>query len=220
MIIEIPTLIPILTLILGFAGLGFAIVRWAIDQKRIRQLISVNVASILEGIAGQCLSVTYDQGSWNARGGERFGIDNNETTISIPTIPIFSDIKSIEYLGRTHLNQLLALAPIHDTIRSYLTDVAEHDFGPYDDFFHDRCILYAGFGEYVSRLAREIRHQIDTPGLGKFANETGEKLKGQLVNLITASNEDKENIKDTYERVFLPVSESYWPKEADAQEKI
>ena len=212
MTIEIPTLIPILTLLLGFSGLSFAIVRWIIDQKRNRQLASVHIASILEGIAGQCLSVTYDEGSWNADGGSQFGIDHNETTISIPSVPIFADVKNIEYLGRTHLNRLLALAPIHDTITSYLTDVVSYDFGPYDEFFHDRCILYAGFGEFISRLARDIRHEIDTPGLGNFANETSEKLKGQLEKLIVDSSRDRENIKHTYERVFLPVSESYWPK--------
>lgn len=210
-------LISIGTVILGIFVFAFAVIRWLIDQKRTRQLVSVHIASILEGIAGHCLSITYDNGTWSEEGGHNYGKGSNNTIVNSTIVPAFADIKNVEYIGRTHLNRLLALAPIDGSIQSYLYHVAEHDSGSFGDYFHDRQILYAGYGEYVSRLAKSIRLDVKAPGIGTLANETAERIKEQLSKLIVSSRRDKEDIKDTYERVFLPITESYWPDVVQAK---
>ena len=212
MTLNLPTFIPVLTLILGFSTLIFAIIKWLIDQKRTHRLSSVHVASLLEGIAEQCLLVSYDEGTWNERGGSNFGDGQNTPTAEVPEFPVFADINNVGHIRLMHLNRLLALAPIQNNISSYLSHVYEHDFGPRDGYFHDRQILYVGFGEYISRLAYNIRTDVNAVGIGSLASDTSQRLKAQLAKLIIDSGIDAVHIKEMYEKFFLPTTESYWPE--------
>jgi len=133
---EIPILISMFGLLLGFGTLGFAFFKWLIDHKLKRQLASVHVASILEGMAESYLKVVDDFGVWHTP----YHVDDGETRNHVvetpPNIPIFVDIDCIEYLGKNHLNRLLALSPIENSISAFLCQFYEHDDDPeYSDTY-------------------------------------------------------------------------------------
>jgi len=211
---EIPALVSITGLLLGLATLAFAVTRWVIDHKLKRQLASVHVASILEGLADTYLKVVDDYGIWHTP----WHVDDGETRNNVvevtPELPIFVDIDCIEYLGKEHLNRLLALTPLENSIRSYLRQFNEHDDDPeYSDTFEQRHIFYAGFGEYVSRLAYDIRESVKAPGIGRLSKDTSLRLKQELAKRIAVSKTPAADLKSTYESVFLPISESHWPSD-------
>lgn len=209
---EIPTLVSITGLLLGFATLAFAVTRWVIDFRLKHQLASVHIASILEGLAETYLKVVDDFGVWHTPWHVEDGETRNNVVETTPELPIFVDIGAIEYLGKEHLNRLLALSPLEKSIRSYLRQFNEHDDDPeYRDTFEQRHIFYAGFGEYVARLAFDIRESVKAPGIGTLSKDTTQRLKKEFAKRVAASKTPADDLKTKYESVFLPTSESYWP---------
>ncbi|PHR93637.1 MAG: hypothetical protein COA69_03070 [Robiginitomaculum sp.] len=210
MTIVISTWIAALTVLIAAAGLSFTIYKWWKNQRQICLLISVHIASILERIARQCLEVSYDEGVFDGGDNPSELHPRNVTTCLAP-MPRFDDMKNIEYIKPKYLNKLFVLAPIEDSIQEYLSDAWEHDY-EFNHFFSHRQIFYAGFGEYVSRLALDIRNDVKAPSIGKLATDNEKDLKKRLRDLIGKSNNGENGIKNTYECVFLPTPESYWPE--------
>lgn len=134
-----------------------------IKDKRDTSYLAILVVSHLDRFANGCLSVAYDDGTWEGRPAAEDGV-RRETTVKPPEFAPL-DIK-VEWrvLPRALLYDILEIPAKQEHIENQLSGVGDVDDPPdYTEFFMRRRRDYAELGLKVSGVAKRLREFAQMP---------------------------------------------------------
>ncbi|HDS1519564.1 TPA: hypothetical protein QEK92_002110 [Stenotrophomonas maltophilia] len=120
--------------------------------------LAVTVSAVLEAFVSECASVSTDDGtSMGQLSRTEDGEEYRSQQVDTPKLD-FSDLKvAWTALPAEMLDRLHALPAKLRNVESALSDVREHDWSPYDEYFEHRQLKYAKLGVNAGQLSREIR---------------------------------------------------------------
>lgn len=215
MTLLIPTFVSVLGLALASITLVFSIIRWLIDIKAKKQLASVQVALGLEGFARACYLRVQDRGTWYPQDStqpDRSVL--NEPILTSPATPDFSGIENVTFVGLKHLDQILALPMIHESIQRSFNSKFEHDDPDFPTFFAYRQLYYAGLGLHAITLSRAIRKSVGSQGFKILTDRMFSGLEKRLLKAVTedaALFDEGRDLKKEFSHAFLNMTQVKLP---------
>ncbi|AWH34143.1 hypothetical protein C1930_15355 [Stenotrophomonas sp. SAU14A_NAIMI4_8] len=127
-------------------------------QREDLLFLAVTVSAVLETFVSNCASVSSDDGtSMGQLSRTEDGEEYRSAQVEAPKLD-FSDLQvAWTALPAEMLDRLHALPAKLRNVESALSDLAEHDWSPYDEYFEHRQLKYAKLGVNAGQLSREIR---------------------------------------------------------------
>lgn len=127
-------------------------------QREYLLFLAVTVSAVLESFVSDCASVSADDGSCL---GQLSRTDDGEEyrtpQVDAPELD-FSELKvAWTALPPEMLDRLHALPAKLRNVETAISEVAEHNWPPYDEYFEHRQLKYAKLGVNAGQLSREIR---------------------------------------------------------------
>lgn len=127
-------------------------------QREDLLFLAVTVSAVLEAFVSDCASVSTDDGtSMGQLSRTEDGEEYRSPQVETPKLD-FSSLKvAWTALPPEMLDRLHALPAKLRNVESALSDLEEHDWSPYDEYFEHRQLRYAKLGVNAGQLSREIR---------------------------------------------------------------
>ncbi|HHA2449396.1 TPA: hypothetical protein ACOENR_000759 [Stenotrophomonas maltophilia] len=126
--------------------------------------LAVTVSAVLEAFVSDCASVSTDDGtSLGELSRTEDGEEYRSPQIETPKLDFSGLTVAWTALPADLLDRLHALPAKLRNIESALSDIAQHDWLPYDEYFEHRQLKYAKLGVLAGQLSREIRYAARLP---------------------------------------------------------
>lgn len=133
-------------------------------QREDLLFLAVTVSAVLEAFVSDCAAVSTDDGtSMGQLSRTEDGEEYRSAQVETPKLDFSGLEVAWTALPAEMLDRLHALPAKLRNVESALSDVAEHDWAPYDDYFEHRQLRYAKLGVNAGQLSREIRLEAGLP---------------------------------------------------------
>jgi hypothetical protein len=176
--------------VIGFVGvivgtlatIGYAWWSERTSLRRQARYLAVRVVCILDKFTDDCASVAGDDGLCR---GETRPDGCHQVQVPDPAPPAFPEDLNWQSIDCNLMYRILSLPNAMDGVVRLLSSDDDLDTPPYDEYFEERQLQYAGLGLDVSQLAQTIRAAYAIPDLDqnthlvRYMNEVKQRIEKQ-----------------------------------------